>query len=613
MLRTVLSLVLSILLSLYLLGCSLFGLGSSNGGSGSSSGPSSLVISEVGSCPYTNISSWFEVYNYGSKTVDLEDIQLHAPVRSRDDPYKSQGNAVISLPSLKIPPGGYALVRGRNSDNYVTGERVAYVKTESNNVPNWVGTGGFIELLSSGDTVDFVRFGASVQTPSSGGEWDYNSAPSLPYGSQNYGYALARNADNKDTDSSSDWFLRDFSTPGGPNDVTTTTDSDGDGIPDANESPDSTFAGMPLYEWGARPDTRDIFIHVDYMQSLDAGITPRQNAMDAVVDAFASENIHIHIDVGDLFHKSAGIDPSMHDLSDESHEVPYHKAIEFGEYSGYANIYEYKYNYMPLERKQIFHYAIFANSQNADGSGGSTGRAELNGNDLMITLGNNGLNLSTPKDINLVENWQAGTLMHELGHNLGLEHGGNESENYKPNYFSIMNYLYSLTFLPDIGTEDDEGDRYYLEYTLKSYQYIDDLHRNPYDNPPSQVNMDYSHGAGNSIDESDCSENEGLGQPGDAYVDYNGNGTVPDDLGSYNLNKRAGTEKNVIEDYDDWANLDLFFARSYQGDTHGVPISRSSETDTDTFEIMGDPTWNDRQEVYPEPPHPLLHDWRENR
>ena len=36
----------------------------------------------------------------------------------------------------------------------------------------------------------------------------------------------------------------------------------------------------------------------------------------------------------------------------------------------------------------------------------------------------------------------------ELGHNLGLGHGGGDNRNYKPNYLSIMNYSFQLTGLP---------------------------------------------------------------------------------------------------------------------------------------------------------------------
>lgn len=59
---------------------------------------------------------------------------------------------------------------------------------------------------------------------------------------------------------------------------------------------------------------------------------------------------------------------------------------------------------------------------------------------------------------------QATNLMHELGHNLGLFHGGAPSpyghdplegsdllSQYKPNYFSVMNYSYSKAGVPGIG------------------------------------------------------------------------------------------------------------------------------------------------------------------
>lgn len=35
-----------------------------------------------------------------------------------------------------------------------------------------------------------------------------------------------------------------------------------------------------------------------------------------------------------------------------------------------------------------------------------------------------------------------------MGHSLGLQHGGGDPLNYKPNFFSVMNYLYQLDGIP---------------------------------------------------------------------------------------------------------------------------------------------------------------------
>ncbi|MBK9092772.1 MAG: hypothetical protein IPM84_08335 [Anaerolineae bacterium] len=40
-----------------------------------------------------------------------------------------------------------------------------------------------------------------------------------------------------------------------------------------------------------------------------------------------------------------------------------------------------------------------------------------------------------------------GTFMHELGHNLGLKHGGEDHINYKPNFLSIMSYTFQTSGL----------------------------------------------------------------------------------------------------------------------------------------------------------------------
>lgn len=42
------------------------------------------------------------------------------------------------------------------------------------------------------------------------------------------------------------------------------------------------------------------------------------------------------------------------------------------------------------------------------------------------------------------DEWTRNTIMHEVGHNLGLRHGGFDDCNYKINYNSIMNYKFQF-------------------------------------------------------------------------------------------------------------------------------------------------------------------------
>ena len=71
----------------------------------------------------------------------------------------------------------------------------------------------------------------------------------------------------------------------------------------------------------------------------------------------------------------------------------------------------------------------------------------------MKGLTNTGLSKTVPGDAFLVSlgalankvgdvDDQCGTFMHELGHNLGLNHGGFDDIGYKPNYLSVMNYMF---------------------------------------------------------------------------------------------------------------------------------------------------------------------------
>jgi hypothetical protein len=88
---------------------------------------------------------------------------------------------------------------------------------------------------------------------------------------------------------------------------------------------------------------------------------------------------------------------------------------------------------------KVYRYCIFADRLSDE----SSGLAELPGNDFIVTFG------AWHRVITRAD--RTGTFMHELGHTLGLYHGGQQDDlanasryNYKPNYHSVMNYTWQI-------------------------------------------------------------------------------------------------------------------------------------------------------------------------
>ncbi|ACK50076.1 hypothetical protein Msil_1107 [Methylocella silvestris BL2] len=103
--------------------------------------------------------------------------------------------------------------------------------------------------------------------------------------------------------------------------------------------------------------------------------------------------------------------------------------------------------------RHVFHRLLCAHKYSGGTSSGlSRGIPE---SDFIETLGGWGSNPGTFKE-------QAGTIMHELGHNLGLRHGGVDHENYKPNHLSVMNYNYQVNWLSKSGKDLLDYERFDL-------------------------------------------------------------------------------------------------------------------------------------------------------
>ncbi|OYW11241.1 MAG: hypothetical protein B7X34_03445, partial [Acidobacteriia bacterium 12-62-4] len=207
-------------------------------------------------------------------------------------------------------------------------------------------------------------------------------------------------------------------------------DSDGDGLWDDWETfgVDTDGDGeidLDLPALGANPGRKDIFLEIDYMGKAKDGHDhkPNPEAIQRVVAAFAnapvpnpdgSTGITLHVDV--------------------SNEIPHQDRMIFGrEFAAIKADPAYFGARNP--RRFVYRYVIYGHEYDSPVKG-SGGVAEKPGDDLMVTL------------IRPSAQAEAGTLMHELGHTLGLDHGGGDDVNNKPNYRSVMNYRHQFSGVP---------------------------------------------------------------------------------------------------------------------------------------------------------------------
>ncbi|GIZ53723.1 hypothetical protein [Noviherbaspirillum aridicola] len=539
-----------------------------------------LLLSEVASNYYSDDVAWFEIHNGTGATVQLAEYSLSSSWVDTSTGRSSRTPRGFTLPAAEIPPGGYLVVASRAHQNLRANSQMVYVG-DGTRMPYWNASGS-IELLRDGATVDFVRFGSSTAVPASEDHWGDAAVTALPSGANEHGKAIVRLAAGgmADTNGADDWRHVNFATPAGRNDVPPgVTDSDRDGIPDSAKVAGGTYGGLDLYAMGARPGRRDVFMELDYMQGSDAALVPRREALQMVVDAFARRNIALHIDTGSLH----GTDAAAFNLGG-GNPVPFAQCIDLDlagttPPAGCSSFYAYKSGHFDVRRKLVFHYGLFANSQRADGSAGSSGVAELNGADLIVTLGGYGFTGAEGVDRNMLTNLQASTLMHEFGHNLGLHHGGHEDVNYKPNHYSVMNYMYQFAGLSATPQSPYAAERYYLVNGMKGKTYCNLVENSPCG---TAFVIDFSDGSGSELNELALSEaaNIGRGSSGGAYADWDDNGAFTSSLVARNINPLWGTAKTVLKDYNEWGNLTLSFSRAWSGASYGYGFNADEASPT---------------------------------
>lgn len=251
-----------------------------------------------------------------------------------------------------------------------------------------------------------------------------------------------------------------------------TEDSDGDGLLDEWERDGLTMLTgegqevVDLPAMGADPAVPDVFVEIDHMADGSHSHAPDPAAIAAVVDAFDRNGVHLHVDHGPTAPLTYGTAATWGDLSGGD-AVPHREHLGdnglFG-WFGYrwAAFDGVKEDHFDEVRAPVFHYNVWAHDLSEQlGSTSGMSRGSLEGaSDFVVSLGSWQGGTGSPDD-------QAGTFMHELGHNLGLGHGGDDHVNLKPNYLSVMNYHfqdglapgspqfdYSGATLPDLDEED---------------------------------------------------------------------------------------------------------------------------------------------------------------
>jgi hypothetical protein len=382
-----------------------------------------------------------------------------------------------------------------------------------------------------------------------------------------------------------------------------TTDTDGDSLLDCWETDGIDFNGdgdpdLKLYDVNkdgtiqederADPNQIDIYVEVDWMENHK----PDPASLDDVARSFASGPIndrdkkpsirlHVLLDEEAIEHSDLIAFNGCHagnpgpDIPDFDKE----KKDHFGTQNERNQ--ENSVNILGA-KKFAFHYALFVHS--IFGRKGTSGCAEDHGNDFVISLGD------------WIGPWfaidylagrrdkESGTFMHELGHNLGLRHGGGDHVNYKPNYLSVMNYSrqvnnqhikdrpldYSRSQLLTLN-EDNLREADGIMDPLRDDQIISPgdqtVYGPPRAFPPPPLPPLYSNPTV---------------VPASGPIDWNGDGDTDNDGVSVDINNfgpgtvhepnKPGDGKELIG-YNDWANLKYDFQKNPIAFADGVHLS----------------------------------------
>jgi hypothetical protein len=344
-------------------------------------------------------------------------------------------------------------------------------------------------------------------------------------------------------------------------------DFDGNGVRDAILCVDSDLNGsFNVATECASTTLKDVFVEIDYMtgdSTHPQGHPPDLQALANVQTAFAAapvdvpNGIRVHFQVDDAIpHTSlTALVPCTSVPGPSDADFDTLRASWFGTAAergnGNANT--------PFAKRYGFRYMIFAHSLVGTGASGC---AELPGDDAVIALAGFGpADPTNPYFQRGTSDEQAGTVMHELGHNLGLRHGGGDNVNCKPNYFSVMSYSRQLPdFLAPRALDYSRGAQPTLnESALSESGGVGDLTNFPFLNGSRTP---YSTSATITMQIAQlgtfCTSGSGQCTNFGTGIDWNHDGSVSgtaiSDVNKYLAAGCDGTGTTLVG-FDDWQNL----------------------------------------------------------
>lgn len=235
------------------------------------------------------------------------------------------------------------------------------------------------------------------------------------------------------------------------------SDADGDGLLDSWEEDGLDVDGddtidVDLPAMGADPNHKDMFVELDTMP----GTRLNPVALRLVANAFDKSpmtnpdgvnGVDLHVDAGPdslLDFKSKA---TWGSLSKGGEEIPFQNVV--GSFNGtnynWSAFQTIKDSKFDSDREPVFRYALSINRFGSATNGSSGIARGLPGSDFLVSLGmtcnpEGSCGSGGPSGYLA----QAGTFMHELGHTLSLRHGGHDHLHNKPNYLSVMNYLFQF-------------------------------------------------------------------------------------------------------------------------------------------------------------------------